>query len=70
MCAAVSESRFAVGSSARTSFGSRDHRARDGDALALAAGELVGPLLRLIRESDLRRASGGRARRARGAARR
>ena len=42
MFAAVTESRFAVGSSASTSFGCADHGPGDGHALPLAAGELIG----------------------------
>ena len=48
----VAESRLPVGSSARSSDGLADERAGDGDALALAAGELVRPVVHAVREPD------------------
>ena len=43
-----------MGSSNSISFGAQRQRAGDTDALLLAAGELVGVLVRLLREADLR----------------
>ena len=48
------ESRLPVGSSAKTTVGSRDERARDRDALLLAAGELGRPVREAIGEPDRR----------------
>ena len=63
------ESRLPVGSSANTTAGPRDQRARDRDALRLAAGELVGPVRRAgprgRRSRSASRARRGRARRRR-----
>ena len=49
----VTESRLAVGSSASTILRPGHQRARHGHALALAAGELVGPVLGVLVEAHL-----------------
>ena len=48
----VSESRLPVGSSARITFGLGDQRARDGDALLLAARHLVRVVVDALGEPD------------------
>ena len=65
IAAPVALSRFPVGSSASTIAGAADQRARDRDALALTAGELVGRTRWRCDEPDPRRALGLRARDAR-----